>query len=268
MKSDYEARKANRIARYKELAEKNELKAKQQSEAATKMASVIPFGQPILIGHHSESRDRNYRKKIGKLYEKSWESQKKAGYYAHKVDVVTSDDAIRSDDPQAIEKLKDKLGDMQRMQEFMKATNKLIKNKKLTDEEKISMLAQYQVDKEFANKLIKGGFERFQLSNNSQNMARVRKRIAILEKQSQLVSKEETINGIRIFINTEANRIQLFFPGKPAEEVRHQLKSHGFRWSPREGAWQRHISNMAAYYAQRIAKQAGAATADGIDSNQ
>ena len=28
------------------------------------MASVIPFGQPILVGHHSERRDRSYRDRI------------------------------------------------------------------------------------------------------------------------------------------------------------------------------------------------------------
>ena len=257
MKSDYEARKANRIARYQELSEKNAQKAEQQSKQASKMASVIPFGQPILIGHHSESRDRNYRKKISKLHEKSWESREKANYYATKAAAVLTDDAIRSDDPQAVEKLKEKLENMQRMQDIMKAANKLIKNKRLTDAEKIVKLADYKIDEQFARTLLTGGFERFQLSNNSQNMARVRKRIAILEKQSQLVSKEETINEVRIFTNVNANRVQLFFPGKPSEEVRRNLKRHGFRWSPREGAWQRHISNMAIYFAQEIAKQAG-----------
>ena len=31
--------------------------------AGDKALSVIPFGQPILIGHHSEKRDRNYRRR-------------------------------------------------------------------------------------------------------------------------------------------------------------------------------------------------------------
>jgi Domain of unknown function (DUF3560) len=31
---------------------------------ADEMLSVIPFGQPILVGHHSERRDRNYRDRI------------------------------------------------------------------------------------------------------------------------------------------------------------------------------------------------------------
>ena len=43
-------------------------KAKDRSaaafDAAGKRAEGIPFGQPILVGHHSERRDRNYRARI------------------------------------------------------------------------------------------------------------------------------------------------------------------------------------------------------------
>lgn len=31
---------------------------------AQQMASRIPFGQPVLLGHHSEQRDRNFRDRI------------------------------------------------------------------------------------------------------------------------------------------------------------------------------------------------------------
>ena len=42
---------------------------------ARDMASIIPFGQPILVGHHSEKRDRNYRGRIHKKFERSFEAQ-------------------------------------------------------------------------------------------------------------------------------------------------------------------------------------------------
>lgn len=260
MKSDYEQRKTNRIARYQELAEKNAQKAEGQHEQASKMASVIPFGQPILIGHHSESRDRNYRKRIQKLFEKSFESEEKSKYYQHKAEVVMSNDTISSDDPNALTKLKEKLKEMERMQDFMKVANKLIRNSKLTEEQKVHLLTPFNVSEQLITQVVKGkiGFERFSLSNNSQNMTRIRKRIDQLEKLSRLTSNEITFNNVRILQNVEANRLQLFFPGKPSEETRQELKRHGFRWSPREGAWQRHISNLAVYYAREIVKQFGA----------
>lgn len=51
---------------------------------AKDMASVIPFGQPILVGHHSEKRDRNYRGRIEGTFKKAFEESDKAAYYAGK----------------------------------------------------------------------------------------------------------------------------------------------------------------------------------------
>lgn len=50
------------------------------------MASVIPFGQPILIGHPSEQRDRNYRDKIHNTFGKAFAMQDKAAYYEDKAE--------------------------------------------------------------------------------------------------------------------------------------------------------------------------------------
>lgn len=45
--------------------------------------------------------------------------------------------------------------------------------------------------------------------------------------------------------NTEVNRLQLFFNGKPADDVITKLKQHGFKWSPRFMAWQRQLTPNA-----------------------
>lgn len=50
------------------------------------MASVIPMRQPILVGHHSEGRNRRYREKIWNTTGKSVKAQGKAGYYADKAE--------------------------------------------------------------------------------------------------------------------------------------------------------------------------------------
>lgn len=44
---------------------------------------------------------------------------------------------------------------------------------------------------------------------------------------------------IKILNNTEMERVQLFFPKAPDVEIRNDLKSHGWRWSPRNFCWQR-----------------------------
>lgn len=76
--------------------------------------------------------------------------------------------------------------------------------------------------------------------------------MAGLKKRDDREGVDKTVNGVRIYENITANRLQLFFPGKPLDEVRRQLKAEGFRWSAGEEAWQRHISSGAYYAALRI----------------
>jgi hypothetical protein len=55
--------------------------------------------------------------------------------------------------------------------------------------------------------------------------------------------------------NADNMRIQLFFNGKPSEGIRDILKSHGFRWAPSEGAWQRQLTDNARYSTKQALKQ-------------
>lgn len=57
--------------------------------------------------------------------------------------------------------------------------------------------------------------------------------------------KEYIINGVRILQNTIDNRLQLFFDGKPESAMIDKLKSRGYKWSPRNKAWQRQLTPNA-----------------------
>jgi hypothetical protein len=66
---------------------------------------------------------------------------------------------------------------------------------------------------------------------------------AIADKEYTL--KHETWGEIKAKNNTEENRLQLFFDGKPADDVITSLKQRGFKWSPRFKAWQRQLTPNA-----------------------
>ena len=256
MKSNFEERRENRIERYQELAEKHEINSDNLSERARKMADCIPFGQPILVGHYSEGRDRRFRDKIHNTFGKSIEEQNTADYYKQKAASAASNHAIFSDDPEAVVKLKEKIAGLEKLQEIMKAANKIISRKAGTKEEKITELEALKIpdpgrllEPDYCGRL---GFPGFELTNNNANIRRLKERLAHLQKQEAQETTEKEINGIRIVDNVEDNRLQIFFPGKPSEEIREKLKSWGFRWSPMVGAWQRHRSNAATYAAQQI----------------
>lgn len=129
MKHNFEKRRQNRIDHAKAQAAKNEQKGDDLYNQAKQMASAIPFGQPILVGHHSEKRDRNYRSKIHNTFGKAFEAMDKAKHYEQKAETIADNDAIFSDDPQALQKLKQKLAGLQSSHEFMKAANKCIRKK-------------------------------------------------------------------------------------------------------------------------------------------
>jgi len=254
----YETRRQNRINRALDRAANASKAADSLWKKGKSMASVIPFGQPILVGHHSERRDRNYRAKIQGTFRKASEATGKAKYYTDKAASIQNSTAISSDDPEAIVKLREKIQKAETMQENFKAINKHLKAKKGPNREELHKfnLTDCQIDSllspDFAGRV---GIPSYELTNNRANIRRMKERLALLEKNSQDEEKETIVNGVRIVENVEVNRCQMFFDGKPADSIRASLKSHGFRWSPSNGCWQRQRSNAATYYAHHVANQ-------------
>lgn len=166
---------------------------------------------------------------------------------------------ISSDDPNALDKLRKKLADLEASQSLMKAVNAYYrKHKTLEGCPDISETTRLKIEAS-----MKGSwraepkpFESFALSNNNANIKRTRERIAELEKrQTEAAPEGWTFEGGEVVINTEMNRLQIIFDGKPDPDTRADLKSHGFRWAPSQGAWQRQLTDNAIYAAKKITKE-------------
>lgn len=78
--NSYEEKQEARRARYEEKASRLRDEAHRLHDQAHEMASAIPFGQPILVGHHSEGRDRRYRARIHDTFGKAFATMDKADY--------------------------------------------------------------------------------------------------------------------------------------------------------------------------------------------
>lgn len=257
MKSDFNERRENRIARCEELAIKNEKESTARHKTARSIGDHIPFGQPILVGHHSEGRHRRDIEKIDNNMRKSVEASGKAGYYADKAKHIENDTTIYSDDPEAVVKLKEKIAHLELAQKMMKECNKIIKSKK-PEAQKVEELVELgftekvAIDRMTPDYCNRVGFASYSLQNNNANINRNKKRLAQLVKLESQESSEWEAKGIRIVDSVEDNRLQLFFPDKPSEETRKDLKGKGFRWSPRNGCWQTHRSEWANRKARAI----------------
>jgi len=250
--NEYEQKQEERRQRYLDIAASKRSESDRLYNQAHNMASCIPFGQPILCGHHSESRDRNFRKKIHNKFDKSFETAKTADYYKNKAASV-GNGGISSDDPDAVIKLKEKLAKLEASQEQMKAANKLIK--KGDDEGLIKMgYTPEQIAKlnepDYCGRV---GYPSYQLSNNNAVIRSTKKRIEALEKMAQVEDKANEYEGF--MYKEEDNRCQFVFDGKPEEEIRSILKHHGFKWSPSRLAWVRILNGNGRYAAKCVIKK-------------
>jgi len=255
---EYEQKQAEKADRFRELAEKAEKQGDQAYKTAHEIGSFIPMGQPILVGHHSEGRHRRDLERIDNNMRKSIELDEKAKYYKEKAANAENSNVISSDDPAAIVKLIEKLQKLEETQNYMKVANKIVKNKKLQDVEKVEKLQEMKISEKNALALLQPdycgrvGFADYQLTNNNATIRNTKQRIEQLRKQQSQETKEAEINGVKMVDNVEDNRLQLFFDGIPAAETRTELKRNGFRWSPSNGCWQSYRGQYQIDRAKRI----------------
>lgn len=95
-------------------------------------------------------------------------------------------------------------------------------------------------------------FPAYSLTNNNARIRQISDDIARLEKMQEKGNTEKENEFCKVIENTEIGRIQLIFNDKPEKNIREILKSNGFKWSPSQNAWQRHLNNNGIYAAQKV----------------
>lgn len=252
--NDYEAKQEAKRERLEARAARLRAEADRRYKAAGAIGEHIPFGQPILVGHHSEKRHRRDIDRIDRAMRASFEASKAAKELDARAAAVGTG-GISSDDPEAVRKLKEQLAKCEQDQAQMKAVNAAVRKK-----DTATLIAKY--GEGITQKLMtpdfmgRVGYPSYALSNNNANIRRIKQRIADLEKAATRETRVRSEGeGFRVVENAEANRIQILFDGKPPEDVRAMLKGYGFRWAPSEGAWQRHLNGSGAMYADIVAKK-------------
>lgn len=225
----YEEKQEAKKERFEERAARARGKADALYAKGRHALEQIPFGQPILVGHHSEKGDRAYRGRAVSQIDRSFQESDKAEYYERRAESVGTA-GISSDDPDAIPKLTEKLAALVSLQERMKEGNA-------------------QARKEGKEKPFAG----YQLTNNNANIRSTKKRIEELQKKASMVALPAVVgNGYTKLEDVEDNRIWFIFTGIPGEDVRGILKSNGFKWSPSRKAWVRMFNQSGRYAAQRV----------------
>lgn len=136
---------------------------------------------------------------------------------------------------------KKKIETLKAQQELMKKCNKLIRSGR---KEEAEQLAGFKFVPDFSGHI---GFPEYKLKNNLANIKRLEKQVMVVAKMVEKPSEEMSFvfDGGRVEYDANEIRFNIFFVEKPSSEMRSTLKSQGFKWSPKRGAWTRGAKTMS-----------------------
>ena len=160
---------------------------------------------------------------------------------------------------QEVERLQSKLDTLTEMHDKMKAANKIVRSKKMSEEEQIDGLVALGLNEQQAVEILKPterwqsvGFPTYQLQNN---LAKIKDTQAAIERHKAMAEaedKEITFNGGRVVVCNSDERMRFYFDEIPPVEVRNLMKRNAFKWSPKNGAWQRQLTANCKFDTKRI----------------
>jgi hypothetical protein len=164
--------------------------------------------------------------------------------------------AISASDPQAAEKLTEKLQKCEESQEIMKGVNaRWRKTGTCVGAPGITDAEAAKLDAKVRNATLsweRQPFSSYELTNNNAETRRLKNRIAQIVRNREVGFAGWEFYDGKVEANAELNRLQIFFDEKPNEVERAKLKANGFKWAPSQGAWQRQLNDNAIHAAGRL----------------
>lgn len=102
-------------------------------------------------------------------------------------------------------------------------------------------------------------FPAYELASIRGKIERTEQRLAELDRREQQAAEPQTgtaFDGGQIIRNIDLNRLQILFDAIPSADTRSALKQNGFRWSPKNQAWQRQLTDNAERAARQVLRLA------------
>jgi hypothetical protein len=153
-----------------------------------------------------------------------------------------------------VERLQEKIDQLKESHEMMKEANKIVRNKKLAEVEKVDELVALGFSEENAILILHPkydwygqGFSSYQLSRK---LSDIKDAEAKMKRHASMASKEDaeqTYEWGTLRTDYSDERYRFVFDGKPCQEVIDLMKHNAFKWSRANMAWQRQITPNATY---------------------
>ena len=188
----YRERRARRAEQLRAWAESRERKAEAAYGSVRAIADNIPFGQPILVGHHSEAHARRDAARIDSGMRRTIEHSAKAEEMRSRAEHIeqAAERAIYSDDPDAIERLRARIADLEAERARIMAYNKSCRDAaKIGGRGDVSILGEdgqrtVMLCAQAGQLRAGGALPPYALSNLTGNIARQQVRLAALLGES------------------------------------------------------------------------------------
>ncbi len=226
-----------KIERRQEWAGKASERSANALGSARSMASAIPFGQPILVGHHSEKRDRAYRNRIDSKMSAGFEDRKLAEHHEAKAAGLERqlERTIFSDDENAIEALEAKAAKCDASAAQCNAINKAWRKggreQVAAEFGEALAAASARMCAQFSWLQRKGPMD---ASHDRAEARRCRERIKSIKNQQGKAAEAEANGGVKV-TRFDSGNCMVTFAEKPEREILNALRGAGFRWA--SGSW-------------------------------
>lgn len=223
----------------REWADKAKAKAESHFNAAHRIGDAIPFGQPILVGHHSEAHHRRDIERIDSNMRNGIERSDMAANHISKAGGIVDalDRSIFSDDSNAIEALEQRIAENEAKRAKMKIINKLYRK---SDADGLAAIG-INLETLKAKLAQAGGYWGsaphlpYEMSNLGARITADKKRLEQVKlRQMRTAQAEAAPNGVTIQ-KCQGGYVRVTFAEKPSREILNALRSAGFFWGG--GSW-------------------------------
>lgn len=203
-------------------------------DAAHEISKRFEFGQPILIGHHSEGKARRDQERMHGNMDKAVEAHKRAEHHESKAAGIADqlERTIFDDDPDAIERLRERIAERRALADKKTAINKAWRKHK---GDVAALVASGVVGQRLAETMAKTMAEcrwlKSPMDATSERAAirRDEERIAQIEARQKRIAAAEAAGGKTIRDTGEYSVVT--FAEKPGRAILDALRGAGYRWS-------------------------------------
>lgn len=234
-----------KLERRKEWSEKADARSAARFDAAGKIADGIPFGQPILVGHHSERHARRDQDRIHSNMSRGVEEHKLAEDHRSKAGGIECqlDRSVFSDDADAVDALERRIAEHEAERKRMKLINLLYRRSDAVG--LAAMGLDFENLRSRVNSVglswVKVPYEGYQLTNLGARIRADKKRIEEIGRRKAL-AEEATASG-GVLVKVAGEYCSVTFAEKPPHETLDALRAAGFYWGG--GSWSGQVAKLS-----------------------